>query len=138
MTVVLKQKHSLQGKSLLSLILEVKADQSERDTLARLKKDHPLERYSLEELKSEFNKLTGETIQSLVMIIGQEEILDLVRRIMNFSILHANNVGAPKGQPLTETSSSTSCSNSKLCFLVTFWLTTLDYDCCQVVLMYKS
>ena len=64
MTVVLKQKHSLLGKSLLSLILEVKADQSETDTLARLKKDHPLERYSLEELKSEFNKLTRETIQS--------------------------------------------------------------------------
>ena len=70
MTVVLKQKHSLQGKSLLSLILEVKADQGETDTLARLRKNHPLERYSLEELKSEFNKLTGETIQSLVMIIG--------------------------------------------------------------------
>ena len=57
---------------------------------------------------------------------------------MHFSILHANNVGAPKGQPLTETSSSASCSNSKLSFLVTFWLTTLDNDCYQVVLMYRS
>lgn len=82
--------------------------------------------------------MTGETIQSLVMIIGQEESLDLVRRIMHFSILHANNVGAHKGQPLTETSSSASCSKIKLSFLVTFWLMILDYDRNQVVFMYRS
>lgn len=87
------------GKSLLPVIMELKSNQPgmQIDTFARLKKDHPLEKYSLEELKVEFKRLTGETIQSLLIILSLEESGDLVRKIMHFSILHANNVGAPKG-----------------------------------------
>lgn len=82
--------------------MEVKANQGGTDTFARLKKDHPLKRYSLEELRSEFHKLTGDTMQSICVILGQEESLDVVRRIMHFAILHANNIGTSKGQPLSE------------------------------------
>lgn len=73
MTLVLKPKHSLLGKSLLPVIMELKSNQPgmQIDTFARLKKDHPLEKYSLEELKVEFNRLTGETIQSLLIILSQ-------------------------------------------------------------------
>uniref|UniRef100_A0A8W8L9T9 Tyr recombinase domain-containing protein n=1 Tax=Magallana gigas TaxID=29159 RepID=A0A8W8L9T9_MAGGI len=113
MTLVLKPKHSLFGKSLLPVIMELKSNQPgmQIDTFARLKKDHPLEKYSLEELKVEFNRLTGETIQSLLIILSQEESVDLVRKIMHFSILHANNVGAPKGQVLTEIAPSAAGSS---------------------------
>uniref|UniRef100_A0A8W8MKM7 Tyr recombinase domain-containing protein n=1 Tax=Magallana gigas TaxID=29159 RepID=A0A8W8MKM7_MAGGI len=113
MTLVLKPKHSLLGKSLLPVIMELKSNQPgmQIDTFARLKKDHPLEKYSLEELKVEFNRLTGETIQSLLIILSQEESVDLVRKIMHFLILHANNVGAPKGQVLTEIAPSAAGSS---------------------------
>lgn len=52
MTLVLKPKHSLLGKSLLPVIMELKSNQPgmQIDTFARLKKDHPLEKYSLEGL----------------------------------------------------------------------------------------
>lgn len=86
MTLIFKPKHSLLGKSLLLVIIEVKATQGGTDTFARLKKDHPLEQYSLEELRSEFHKLTGETMQSICGILGQDETLDLVRRDMHFAI----------------------------------------------------
>lgn len=39
--------------------------------------------------------------------------MDLVRKIMHFSILHANNVGAPKGQVLTEIAPSAAGSSGK-------------------------
>lgn len=42
------------------------------------------EKISLEELKEEFNRLTGETTQSLLIILGQEESVDLVWKIMHF------------------------------------------------------
>lgn len=105
MTLVLKPKHSLLGKSLLPVIMELKSNQPgmQIDTFARLKKDHPLEKYSLEEL----------IIQSLLIILSQEESVDLVRKIMHFSILHANNVGAPKGQVLTEIAPSAAGSSGK-------------------------
>lgn len=95
------------------MIMELKSNQPgmQIDTFARLKKDHPLEKYSLEELKVEFNRLTGETIQSLLIILSQEESVDLVRKIMHFSILHANNVGAPKGQVLTDIAPSAAGSS---------------------------
>lgn len=110
---MLKPKHSLLGKSLFPVIMELKSNQPgmQIDTFERLKKDHPLEKYSLEELKVEFNRLTGETIQSLLIILSQEESVDLVRKIMHFSILHANNVGAPKGQVLTEIAPSAAGSS---------------------------
>lgn len=52
-------------------------------------------------------------MQSVFVILGREESLDLVRRIMHSAILHVNNIGAPKGQPLSEQTASVSGSISK-------------------------
>lgn len=61
MAQVLKQKHSLMGKSLIPVIAKVKAmDQLGDTTLARLKKEYPLEDYTLSELRTEFERLTGD------------------------------------------------------------------------------
>lgn len=60
MAQTLKPKHSLIGRSLIPVIAKVKVtDSSEIGTLARLKREYPLEDYSLAELRTEFEKLTG-------------------------------------------------------------------------------
>ena len=59
MAQVLKPKHSLIGKSLIPVIAKVKAlDRGEYVSLARLKKEYPLEDYTLSELRTEFERLT--------------------------------------------------------------------------------
>ena len=55
---VLKLRHSLVGKSLIPIIGQVRAEDVV-DFLARLKKEHPLENYSVNEMHSEFEKLTS-------------------------------------------------------------------------------
>ena len=63
LTVTLKPRHSLIGKSLIPVVAKVKAvDMGEDVVLARLKKEYALEDYSLSELRSEFEKLTGSLI----------------------------------------------------------------------------
>ena len=55
MSITLKQRHSLLGKNLLSLALRLKAtdvDSVGERELARLKKDHALTRYSIDELET--------------------------------------------------------------------------------------
>ena len=68
--------------------------------LARLKWGYPLENYSLVELRMEFERLTGESVKDVLGLAGKDDNLDTVRVLMHFSIEHANNVGAPRGQLL--------------------------------------
>lgn len=69
MSIILKQKHSLLGKNLLPLALRLK-DVDERE-FARLKKEHPLTRYSVEELENEFKNLTGEKAKEILSLVGK-------------------------------------------------------------------
>ena len=58
--VVLKQRHNLHGRNLLPLVMRLKdMEEPDSEDLARLKAEHPLESYSLDELESEFKLLTG-------------------------------------------------------------------------------
>ena len=63
--LVLKAKDSLAGKSLIPVInaLKVHNDNVTLE-LARLKKDYPVESYALNELHSEFERLTGKPLFS--------------------------------------------------------------------------
>jgi len=70
--------------------------------LARLKREHPLERYNVEELRTEFFKLTGETAQGILRVLGMDDTVEAMQRLMHFTILNANVQGAPKGQPLIQ------------------------------------
>ncbi|XP_062580551.1 uncharacterized protein LOC134242478 [Saccostrea cucullata] len=115
MAVVLKPRHSLIGKSLVPVVLKLKASDgnSEDLTLARLKRGYPLEDYSLAELRTEFEKLTGESVKDILMLAGKEDNIETVRILMSYTIEHANTVGAPRGQVLEATATaSTSRDNA--------------------------
>ena len=104
MAVTLKPKHSLVGRSLLPVIMQLKTtEELEGDgQLARLKRDHPLEHYSSEELISEFRKLTGESLADVLTLAGKTMEQEMIRYAVHLTIIHANAAGAPKGQSLSE------------------------------------
>jgi hypothetical protein len=99
---VLKSRHTLKGRNLVPIVTRTRADEGDLQSgdLARLKKDHPLSTYSLTELITEFEKLTGEKPTDVLMLAGLDECVDHMRTVLHYSILHANAVGAPKGQAL--------------------------------------
>uniref|UniRef100_K1Q110 Uncharacterized protein n=1 Tax=Magallana gigas TaxID=29159 RepID=K1Q110_MAGGI len=105
---VLKPKHSLVGKSLVPVILKFKAqvERIEECDLNRLKKGHALTRYNLDELRAEFEGLTGESSRDILLLTGREEDFDSLVILMHFAIEQANMAGAPKGQVLVQTSSA--------------------------------
>ncbi|KAJ8321085.1 hypothetical protein KUTeg_002672 [Tegillarca granosa] len=111
MSNVLKPKHSLIGKSLLSLILEAQGS-DEPSELARLKKNHPLECYTFDELASEFHKLTGETARSVLRAVGKGDSEDAMRRLMHYTIVAANTYGLPRGQVLVDPAPQSSVSGA--------------------------
>lgn len=67
---VLKLRHSLIGKSIIPVILRVKGfeDELQGERMARLKKDHCLTQYSMEELGIQFAGLTGETLGDILTV----------------------------------------------------------------------
>jgi len=103
--LVLKPRHTLIGKGLLPMILEFKSSTADIGVadLARLKKDHALENYSLDELATEFKKLTGELeeLKDVMILSGKDLNLDNAQQLMHKAILFANLIGGPKGSALT-------------------------------------
>lgn len=77
--------------------------QYERE-LARLKKEHPLTRYSLEELETEFKSLTGEEAKEMLRLVGKQRDIDNIRLLVHLAICMANDVGAPKSTPIARSS----------------------------------
>jgi hypothetical protein len=105
MSIVLKQRHSLLGKNLLPLALRLKdvEVQDERE-FARLKKEHPLTRYSLDELEMEFKSLTGEEAKEVLGLVGKPRDINNVRILVHVAICMANDIGAPKSTPIARSS----------------------------------
>ncbi|KAJ8302605.1 hypothetical protein KUTeg_019001, partial [Tegillarca granosa] len=93
---VLKAKHSLLGKDMLPVILNMTDQTLDVENFARLKKEHSLERV----LHSK-----------IFQVLGINENLDQMRRLVHFSIIHANLAGAPVRQTLVEPIASTSSSS---------------------------
>ena len=111
---VLKAKHSLVGRSMIPIIIEMKGsdDMGGDGQFARLKKDHPLEHYNMEELTSEFKKLTGENVADILTLAGKQMEEQCIRYCMHLAIIHANAAGAPKGQTLTEQTQAAATSKN--------------------------
>ena len=67
---VLKHRHSMVGKSMVPVYMKLRTQNEEisPEQLARLKKDHLLTRYSLEELKTEFEGITGENLTDILLV----------------------------------------------------------------------
>ncbi|CAG2246538.1 unnamed protein product [Mytilus edulis] len=99
MAQVLKPNCSLGGKSLIPIILRVKnADAEAVLELSRLKKDEPLESLTKVELIAQFEKLTGESVKDvLIVLCGKDDNIENLRLLVHESILLANSVGA-RGQ----------------------------------------
>ncbi|KAK3107550.1 hypothetical protein FSP39_017076 [Pinctada imbricata] len=114
MVVVLKKRHSLHGKNLLPLIMRFKEadiEDIEVDSLARLKEEHRLERYTIEELEGEFYSLCGEKVEDFYQLAGKSRSKESAMVLLNMAIHLANEIGAPRGtplQPLTPNSATTS------------------------------
>ena len=51
-----------------------------------------------------YSFFSGESVKDVIVLTGQDDNIDGVRRLLHQSILHANVVGMPKGQALTSTS----------------------------------
>ena len=101
MSAVLKLRHSLHGKNLIPLITEVRGA-AVPPHWNRLKREHPLEKYSKEELSAEFKKLTGENASEILVMAGKDDEVEEHLILMHCSIALANAVGAPKASPLQE------------------------------------
>ncbi|VDI46410.1 Hypothetical predicted protein [Mytilus galloprovincialis] len=114
MAQVLKPNCSLAGKSLIPIILRVKnADAEAVLELSRLKKDEPLESLTKVELIAQFEKLTGESVKDvLIVLCGKDDNIENVRLLVHESILLANSVGA-RGQRLSTSNPSTDTPAAK-------------------------
>jgi hypothetical protein len=79
MLVVLKPKHNLIGKNLIPVVFRLKADDGmilggNLLPFARLKKEYPMEDYSLVELRIEFERLTGESAKDILFLVEKRTI----------------------------------------------------------------
>ncbi|XP_052078011.1 uncharacterized protein LOC127715945 [Mytilus californianus] len=107
MAQVLKPNCSLVGKSLIPIILRVKAADADVDVveLSRFKKDEPLESFSKAALIAEFEKLTGESVKDVSTLCGKNDSIENVRLLVHESIILANSLGA-RGQRLSSQNTS--------------------------------
>ena len=87
MSIVLKEKHSLVGRGVLPIVLELKAATPSEPPFARLKKDHPLEKYKLEELIQEFRKLSGEELPNVLNLAGLPVNLENAIQAVHLAII---------------------------------------------------
>ncbi|VDI53922.1 Hypothetical predicted protein [Mytilus galloprovincialis] len=78
--------------------------------MARLKQDHPLNNYSLDELSIEFKKLTAESFKDVLMLAGKDVNLENGLQLMHQAILYANLIGGPKG---ASTSAASAASTTR-------------------------
>ena len=65
------------------------------DELARLKEEHSLDKYSLEELEAEFHLLCGERAVDMCTLAAKHGDKESVMVLMNLAIHLANEIGAP-------------------------------------------
>ena len=67
---VLKLRHSLIGRSMIPVIMQVKSQDEPLavERLTRLKKDHALDQYSLDDLTQQIYGLIGETLCDILMV----------------------------------------------------------------------
>lgn len=90
------------SKSLVPVIVKLKAWDPVANAgseLCRLTKGHPLEEHGIMQLRTEFERLTGDSVKDILIIAGKDENQQSVRQLLHLTILQANLVAAPQGQP---------------------------------------
>ena len=99
--MTLKLRHSMIGKSVVPVVLRLKAWEEDERPTARLLKSHPLADYTEDELRDEFRKLSGEDAVEVLGLAGLEVTRVHLQRLLHCTILQSNAVGAPKGKTLS-------------------------------------
>jgi len=111
---VLRKDHSLVGRDNFPIIKAIRAFKGTLpDTLARLKKDHPLDAYSAEELVTHSEGLLGREVAELLDVagvIGAEDPKavpkEVLLMLLHTTILEANSRGQPRWTPLDRRAAS--------------------------------
>ncbi|XP_062602975.1 uncharacterized protein LOC134264730 [Saccostrea cucullata] len=98
---ILKRRHTLVGKNILPVVKKVKNYAGQRLNFAKLKSTMPIEELSEGELAQKFKDLTSEKACDILEMAAKEISAENLRVLLHFTILHANETGAPDGQQLT-------------------------------------
>ncbi len=105
MAQVLKKDHSLVGHSPYALVKAIRSfDGTLPSVMARLKKDHSLERYSVSEMVGHLEGITGLPAKEIFDMAGIPSAADpenirkeIVLFALHVAIMEANAHGQPKG-----------------------------------------
>ncbi len=97
-TPVLKQRHSLVGKSPFGLIGRLREADTPPLAWAQLKKGHPVTEYNTQQLKTELEGLVGCGSGDLLKAAGKKDCDAHLRLALHFAILEANSTGQPAGK----------------------------------------
>ncbi len=95
---VLKARHSLVGKNPFPVANLLRGADTQPVVLARLKKEHPLERYTHDQCRQEFEGLVGCPVADVLSAATKEDTHANVRMALHFAIMEANTRGQPKAQ----------------------------------------
>ena len=85
----------------MPMLLTLRNSSVHPEVFARFKKEHPIESYTLDELDSEFRKLTGENAKDVLMIAGKEFDLIELRLLVHNAIIYENSIGGPKSSTIS-------------------------------------
>lgn len=92
---MLRDKHSLRGRSITPLVKRLRDPERVRGNLARLKRTHPTENMDLENLGRAVKNITGEDAQDIWAMAGhdQDPTEDDMRLVLHYTITTANELG---------------------------------------------
>ncbi|CAC5370952.1 unnamed protein product [Mytilus coruscus] len=96
--------YNMLNKSLLPIMKKMKEwdPEAHSEELCKLEKAYPLETYSELQLCTQFKRLTGESAQDVLSIVGIEENKGALRQLVHLTIAQANLLGMPQGQALQD------------------------------------
>lgn len=72
------------------MVMELKVGPPPSPPIARVKKDHPLEHYKLEELIQEFKRLTGEELTNVLTLAGKPTNSENASYALHLAIIQAS------------------------------------------------
>ena len=78
------------------MLLELKSDVEPPEAFASLEKEHPLEKYLLEELEAMFRKISGESLKEVLLPADKPFDLEEARLLVQSALLYENSVETPR------------------------------------------
>lgn len=118
---ILRKDHSLEGRNVVPVIKALRAFKGTLPTpLARLRKDHPLEKYSKGELVGHLEGLLGTEASDILELAGVQGAEDpqtvdagILVFTLHLAILEANLKGQPRGTALGDKGATPKAGSSK-------------------------